>query len=131
MNRSLLSLVLLACIPFAGCGMTGNDAQTTKSVASGALDSVDVNKLLAGITDGVTAEAAKGPLDSVVASLKGMAGGAVADATSGVKKLGADTLAKYGITGETMGLITGLLDNPAVTAVIGPTLNQLKGLLSM
>jgi hypothetical protein len=128
MKTHLLTLVLLTSLPFAGCGMTGNDTAATKSLAVG---SVDVNKLLASITDGPTAEAAKGPLDSVVASLKGLAGGAVAEATTGAKKIGADTLAKYGISGETLGMITGLLGNPAVTSVIGPTLNQLKGLLSM
>lgn len=130
MKHALL-FALLACLPFVACGMTHQDAPATKSVASGALPSTDVNQLLAGITDGPSAEAAKGPLDAIVASLKGVTAGAVADATSGVKKLGADTLAKYGINGETMGMINGLLANPAVSSLIGPTLNQLKGLIGM
>ncbi len=131
MKSHLTVLSLLAVLPFAACGMTGNDAAPTKSVAAGAMGKTDVNKLLAGITDAKTAEAAKGPLDAVVASLKGLAGGAVADASTGAKKLSADTLAKYGITGETMGLISGLLATPAVSSLIGPTLNQLKGLIGM
>lgn len=129
MKHHITVLTLLAVLPFAGCGMTGSDTAPTKSVATGAMGAIDVNKLLAGITDGPTAEAAKGPLDAVIASLKSMTDGAVADATTGAKKLSTDALAKYGITGETMGMITSLLANPTVSSLIGPTLNQLKSLL--
>lgn len=132
MKLHLALLSLLTLMPFAACGMTGSDTAATTSAAAGAMGGIDVNKLLAGITDGKSAEAAKGPLDSVVASLKGMVGGGgAADATTGTKKLSSDALAKFGISADTMGLITSLLGNPAVTAVIGPTLNQLKGLIGM
>jgi hypothetical protein len=134
MNRYLLTLVLCSIVPAAGCGMMSEDSQastaaTTKSVAAGA---IDVNKLLGGITDGPSAEAAKGPLDAAIASLKGMlttGDGTTAEASGGMKQLGTDALAKFGISGDTLGMITGLLANPAVASVIGPTLNQLKSLL--
>lgn len=133
MKYHLTLLSLLAVLPFAACGMTGSDTAPTKSVAAGAMGSVDLNQLLGGITDAKSAEAAKGPLDSALVSLKGMlgntTGAAATEATGGLKQLGADTLAKFGINGETMGMVTGLLQNPAITAVIGPALTQLKNLL--
>lgn len=130
MNRHLLTLVLLAFVPAAGCGTMEHTPEATKSLAAG---SIDINQLLGGITDAKSAEAAKGPLDAAIASLKGMltntAGTAATEASGSLKQLGADTLAKLGINSDTMGLVTGLLNNPAVTSVIGPALTQLKSLL--
>jgi hypothetical protein len=133
MKHHLALLSLLAVLPFAACGMTDNDTSATKSVAASAMGSIDINQLLGGITDTKSAEAAKGPLDAALASLKGMVsnttGAAATEATGSLKQLGTDTLAKFGISGETLGMVTGLLQNPAITAVIGPALNQLKNLL--
>ena len=52
MKPHLTLVLLLACLPFAACGMTGNDTQDTKSVAPGALGSIDINGQPAGITAG-------------------------------------------------------------------------------
>lgn len=135
MTRNFLTL-LLAFLPLGACGMTAHDTEPTKSVAAGALGSIDVNHLLAGITDAKSAEAAKSPLESAIASLKAMlpkAGttGSATEATSGMGTLTTDTLAKFGIDGSTVGTITSLLNNEAIAAVIGPTLNQLKSLLPL
>ncbi|MEO6594625.1 MAG: hypothetical protein ABIP94_07715 [Planctomycetota bacterium] len=121
------------------CGMFSGESENKKSVAPGALagkdaaGTVDINKLLGSVKDKPTAEAAKGPLESALASLKGRMGNGkttgAADASGGMGKMAPDALAKFGINGNTMGMVTGLLGNPTVAGVIGPALEQLKGLL--
>lgn len=134
MKPLLIASLLAALAAVTACNATSADAT---AAAASATKSFDINKILGGITDKPSAEAAKGPLESAVASLKGMlgtdsaAGGAPAEASGGMKKVSADVLATFGVTGDTMGMITGLLGNPAVTAVIGPVLNQLKGMIGM
>lgn len=133
MKAFFLTSLLASVVLFAACGTTANDA--TAAAAAAPAKSFDVNKILGSIKDKPTAEAAKGPLEGAIASLKSMMGGTTgtsggaADASSGMKKLGADVLAKFGINGDTMNMITGLLGNPAVSGAIGPVLNQLKGLI--
>lgn len=134
--KPLLLTSLLLATTFAACGSMSTDAANNTANAAAATKSFDVNKLLGGISDKPTAEAAKGPLEAVVAQLKGLMGGAsnpaaggAADASTGMKKLSTDVLAKFGISGDTVGMITGLLGNPAVSGAIGPVLNQLKGLI--
>lgn len=134
MKALLLTSLLSPLVVFAGCGTTTTTNDAAAAVAPA--QSFDVNKILGGIKDKPTADAAKGPLEGAIASLKTLMGGkaapatgGAADATAGMKKLGADVLAKFGIDGTTLGTITGLLQNPAVAGAIGPVLNQLKGLI--
>lgn len=139
-----LVLPLFALVTFAGCGLLGgNEAPavpaTTDAAAAPAAPSIDLGKLLGGITDGSTATAAKSPLESAVAQLKTALAGADAKAkvdaatgnadASGGKKMVDEVLAKFGLGGETVGQITALLQNEQVKAVLGPTLEQLKSLL--
>lgn len=140
-----LAFPLVSLLTFAGCGMLGgNEVPATPAMPSDAAaapvaPTIDLGKLLGGITDSNTASAAKSPLESAVAQLKTALAGADAkakiDATtgnadaSGGKKLVDEVLAKFGIGGETVGQITALLQNEQVKAVLGPTLEQLKSLL--
>lgn len=149
MKRSSLFL-LPSLLVVAGCGLLGGNEAPTKSVEPGAMagaapaapanaPAIDLGKLLAGITDGGTATAAKSPLESAVEQLKAALAGADAktkvdaatgnaDAAGG-RKLVDEVLAKFGIGGETVGQITALLQNEQVKAVLGSTLEQLKSLL--
>ena len=135
----------------AACDALGNS--TTKSVDPNALPgaagaaangaevpSVDLGKLLGGITDGPTAAAAKGPLEAALGQLKNALAGADAkakvesaasgaDPVSSGKQMAMDVLAKFGLGAGTVDTITGLLDNPAVKSAIGPMLEQLKGMI--
>lgn len=140
-----LALPLFSLLTLAGCGLLGgNDATAASTMpkdaaAAQAAPTIDLGKLLGGITDGNTATAAKSPLESAVAQLKTALAGADAkakvdaaagnaDASAG-KKMVDDVLAKFGLGGETVGQITALLQNEQVKAVLGPTLEQLKSLL--
>lgn len=140
-----LALPAFALLTLASCGLLGgNDAPATPAMpndaaATPAAPTIDLGKLLAGITDGNTATAAKSPLESAVAQLKTALAGADAKSkvdaatgnadASGGKKLVDEVLAKFGLGGETVGQITALLQNEQVKAVLGPTLEQLKSLL--
>lgn len=145
MKRSIVFL-LPSLLVVAGCGLLGGNDAPVKSVepsaipgAAPAAPTIDLGKLLAGITDGGTATAAKSPLESAVAQLKAALAGADAKAkvdaatgnadAAGGKKLVDEVLAKFGLGGETVGQITALLQNEQVKAVLGPTLEQLKSLL--
>jgi len=128
MKPLVLATLLASVTTFSACNTTAD------SSAVAAATNFDVNKILGGIKDKPTADAAKSPLEGAVAALKNMmsgnqATGGTADASSGAKKLGADVLAKFGIDASTLGTIKGLLDNPAIAGAIGPVLNQLKGLI--
>ncbi|MBL9079389.1 MAG: hypothetical protein JNL08_17945 [Planctomycetes bacterium] len=130
--KALLLTSLVSLAGLAACGTTTADV----AAAAAPAQSFDINKILAGIKDQPTAEAAKGPLEGAIASLKSLVGGGAAaptegatEASGGMKQLGSDVLAKFGIDGATIGTITGLLQNPAVAGAIGPLLNQLKGLI--
>ncbi len=142
----LSSVFLLpSLLALAGCGLLGgNDAAAapavpTDAAAAPAAPTIDLGKLLGGITDGDTATAAKSPIESAVAQLKAALSGANAKAqvdaatgnadAAGGKKLVDEVLAKFGLGGETVGQITALLQNEQVKAVLGPTLEQLKSLL--
>ena len=97
----------------------------------------DLPKVLAGIKDAATAEAAKAPLDAIVQQLqtaKAAAPAAAApaagtEALGGLSKMATDAAAKLGVSADTVAQITTLLANPAIKAVIGPTLEKLQGLL--
>ena len=80
---------------------------------------------LGGITDGKTAEAAKGKLDGLVGTLKDQMG-KLGDLGKLTDKLGSmkDTLTK-----GLMGQVTKLMGNADVTKAIGPILEKLKGVL--
>lgn len=101
--------------------------------AAAAPSVADLGKVLAGIKDGPTAEAAKAPLAAIVQQLeaakKAAPAAAGTEALSGLGKLAGDAAAKLGVSAETTKQITALLDNPSVKAVIGPTLEKLQGLL--
>jgi hypothetical protein len=145
MKRSSLFL-LPSLLVVAGCGLFGGNDAPTKSVDPAAIageapaaPTIDLGKLLGGITDGGTATAAKSPLESAIAQLKAALAGADAkakvdaaagnaDASAG-KKLVDEVLAKFGLGSGTVGQITALLQNEQVKAVLGPTLEQLKSLL--
>ena len=101
----------------------------------------DLVKLLGGVTDGASAEAAKGPLETGIGALKKALAGADAKAkldgaaggntdTAGTaKKMASDVLAKFGLGAGTVDSIAKLLDNPAVKSAIGPMLEQLQGMI--
>ena len=115
-------------------------ALQAQAQAATAAPSIDLGKLLGGITDTSSATAAKSPLETAVAQLKtaltsadakakieATAGGS-ADASGG-KKMVDEVLAKFGLGSGTVAQITSLLQNEQVKAVLGPTLEQLKGML--
>lgn len=147
-----LSLVTLpALFLFTACSLLGGGNEVpTKSVDPSAMQaeaqaaakapSIDLGKLLGGITDTSSATAAKSPLENAVAQLKSALAGADAKAkveaaaggsadASGGKKMVDEVLAKFGLGSGTVAQITSLLQNEQVKAVLGPTLEQLKGLL--
>lgn len=139
------ALLVPSFLLLAGCGLLGgSDVPAAPAVpgdttAAPAAPTVDLGKLLAGITDGTSATAAKSPLESAVEQLKAALAGADAKAkveaatgradAAGGKQLVDDVLAKFGLGGETVSQITALLQNEQVKAVLGPTLEQLKSLL--
>lgn len=139
------ALLVSSFLLLTGCGLLGSSdvpaapALPGDATATPAAPTVDLGKLLAGITDGSTATAAKSPLESAVEQLKAALAGADAKAkvdtatgradAAGGAKLVDEVLAKFGLGGETVGQITALLQNEQVKAVLGPTLEGLKSLL--
>lgn len=136
--RYLTSLVLPFCFLMPACGEKAANAGTNvlnsvgdaaKQMAS--LDKVkstvgDLTKTLGSITDGATAEQAKGTLENLVSGLKGQLGelgglGKLTDSVAGMKD---------GLLKPVMDKVTGLLGNAEIAKAIGPVLNQLKGLIS-
>ncbi len=86
----------------------------------------ELTTTLGSITDGATAEKAKGALESLVGGLKGQLGelanlGKLTDNVAGMKD---------GLLKPVMEKVTGLLGNPDIAKAIAPVLNQLKGLVS-
>lgn len=136
--RYLTSLVLPVCFLLPACGEKAANAGTnmlnsvgdaTKQMAS--LDKLkstitDLSKTLGGITDGATAEKAKGALENLIGGLKGQLGD-----LSGLGKL-TDEVAgmKAGLLKPVAEQVTKLLGNADIAKAIGPVLNQLKGLVS-
>lgn len=119
-NLALLALLLMT----PACEMLGDIAKT-----------VNFNTLLASITDAKTAEQAKPVLDVAVAKLDTALTGAKKEAAEGGE--GADqasmvqsVLTSFGVTPETSGTINTMLANPAISSVLGGTLNQLMGLIN-
>jgi len=95
--------------------------------------SVNVNALLASITDGQSATAAKPALDGVVAHLSAALAGTKAEGEANAAEgegMVASVLAKFGVTPETTSTINNLLDMPEVKTVLGGTLNQLTALIT-
>lgn len=136
--RILLSLVLPVCFLLPACGDKAANAGTnvlnsvgdaTKQVAS--LDKLkstvsELTATLGSITDGATAEKAKGALENLVGGLKGQLGelanlGKLTDNVASMK----DSLLK-----PVLEKVTSLLGNADIAKSIGPVLNQLKGLVS-
>ncbi|MGK0300007.1 MAG: hypothetical protein ACI89X_000875 [Planctomycetota bacterium] len=103
--------------------------ETLSSVAQ----SININALLATITDAQLATAAKPALDGIVGQLEtALAGakaeglGAAADGGGMVKTV----LTQFDVSPDTTGTIHTLLANPAVEGVLGATLNQLMAMIS-
>lgn len=98
-----------------------------------AAKSININSLLAGITDATTAQDAKPALDAAVAQLSVAVQGAKSEAAS-TEAEGQDmvtsVLSQFGVSGETAGTVNTLLENPAVAGVLGSTLEQLMGLVT-
>lgn len=118
-TRSLLVLALLTLT--ASCEMLGDAAKN-----------INVNALLAGITDAATAQDAKPALDAAVAQLtlavegaKSEGEGAAGEGESMVKSV----LGQFGVSNDTATAVDNLLADPAIAGVIGGTLNQLKSLI--
>jgi hypothetical protein len=92
----------------------------------------DLPKILAGIKDAETAKSSKGALDTIVTQLEAAKAAAPAPAAGGAVDLGkiaGDTATKLGVSPETVEQVKKLLADPAIKAVIGPTLEKLQGLL--
>lgn len=95
----------------------------------------DLGKVLETITDGPTAVAAKGKLESILAQLKGAKDAVVGGQLGGdLGKLAGAAASKAGVDLPAIKAAAGkqldsLLQNAAVKAAIGPTLEQIKALL--
>lgn len=120
-NLVFLALILMT----PSCEMLGNAAQ-----------GVNINALLAGVTDASSAQDTKPALDAAVGQLSAAISGAK-DAASGAEGAAAEgegmvqsVLAQFGVTGETAGTVNTLLENPAVAGVLGGTLQQLMGMIT-
>jgi hypothetical protein len=135
MNQLVRLAVLCVPVLFPACSLFEKKAdEPTKSVA--ASSGVDLGKLLAGIKDGPSAQAAKSPLEAGIAQLKtALAGakqpaaGGTTGAAGGANNMVADVLAKFGLGSGSLGVINALMQNQAVTAAIGPALQSLKSLI--
>jgi len=116
-KTALLSLFLLPA-----CEMLGGDNATLPNI----------QELLGGITDKASAEQAKGPLDGAVAQLQAALGGAQAEGEQKAEEgnsMVQTVLAQFGVGAETVGMIEELMAKPEIQAVLGQTLQQLKGLI--
>jgi FMN-dependent NADH-azoreductase len=120
-KTALLSLFLLPA-----CEMLGGDSATMPNI----------QEMLAGVTDEASAQQAKGPLDSAVAQLKaalataqGQGEGEGEAAAGEGQSMMQSVLGQFGIGPETVGMIEGLMAKPEIQAVLGQTLEQLKGLI--
>ncbi len=135
--RYLTSLVLPVCFLLPACGEKAANAgsnilnsvgDATKQMAS--LDKLkatvgDLTKALGSITDGSTAEKAKGTLENLVGGLKGQLGD-----LGGLGKLTDNVVStKDGLLKPLAEQVTKLLDNADIAKTIGPVLNQLKSLV--
>jgi hypothetical protein len=135
--RNILPLVLPICLLLPACGDKAANAGTNilNSVGDATKQAASLDKLkatvgsltttLGGITDGATAEKAKGALENLVGGLKGQLGelgnlGKLTDSLAGMKD---------GLLKPVMEKVTGLLGNADIAKSIGPVLNQLKGLV--
>lgn len=146
LSLSVLSC-LLAVVPVS-CGALGGNQPTVDTSAaslpsidtsSASMPSVDIGAMLGGITDQPSAEAAKSPLEAAVTQLKTALGAAETAAkveqtagttdAAGARSMLDGVLAKFGLGAGTADQITALLQNDQVKAVLGSTLEQLKGLL--
>jgi hypothetical protein len=119
-NLALLALLLMT----PACEMLGDIAKA-----------VNFNTLLASITDAKTAEQAKPVLDVAVAKLDTALTGAKKEAAEGGEgvdqaSMVQSVLTSFGVTPETSGTINTMLANPAISTVLGGTLNQLMGLIN-
>jgi hypothetical protein len=148
--RYSLPLVLASFLLFPACGdkaaNAANPADVTKNATDAAknaaamvgdatkqtavLDKLkgtftELTKSLGTITDGATAEKAKGGLETLVGTLKTQMG-----ELGGLGKL-ADSVVtmKDGLMKPVMEQVTKLMGNADITKAIGPVLEQLKGLL--
>lgn len=126
--KPLVVVSLLALLLVPACGTTSAEPTAgSRSVA----DAINVNMILGGIRDKGSAEASKSTLERAIAAIQDAmrANPGAVDASSGTKKISQDVAAKFGVTKDTLSTITRLLSDPAITAVIGPALTQLKNLL--
>lgn len=116
-KTALLCLFLLPA-----CEMLGGDSSLVPNI----------QEMLGGITDKASAEQAKGPLDGAIAQLKAAMAGAQGEAEQAAGEgpsMMETVLAQFGIGPETVGVIEGLMAKPEIQAVLGSTLQQLKGLI--
>ncbi len=114
--------------------MTVETAQPKPAAAAPTI--ADLPKVLGTIVDGNTATAAKGQLEAITQQLQtakaaapASATGAAKDALGGLGKLAGQAAAKLGVSADTVKQVATLLENPAIKAAIGPTLEKLQGLL--
>ncbi len=93
----------------------------------------DLGKVLGSIKDAGTAGAAKGQLDALVQQLQTAKNAAPAagakEALGAIGKVAGDAMGKLGISPDAAKQVATLLENPAIKAVIGPTLEKLQALL--
>lgn len=122
-----VSLFALAFIP--ACGTTPAEPATagSRSVAEG----INLNMILGGVRDKGSAEASKSTLERAVAAIQETmrSNPGVVEASGGMKKISLEAATKFGVTKDTLGTIKKLLNDPAISSVIGPVLTQLKDLL--
>jgi hypothetical protein len=139
--KFISTLLLLPLLFVPACGDKANAAGNMVDQAKAAVGDMtkqtavvdklkttftDLTKSLGGITDGATAEKAKGALEGIVGTLKTQMG-----ELGGLGKLdGALASVKDGLVKGAMEKVTALMGNADISAKIGPVLEQLKGLFT-
>ncbi|MFK7738876.1 MAG: hypothetical protein AB8H80_01035 [Planctomycetota bacterium] len=122
---NIVALLGLFCLPACGEGAKAGDVMNKAGEAMKGLDFgktlTAITSKLGSITDGKTAEAAKGDLDGMVNKLEGEMKEA-----GGLAKIG-DKLGA--MKGTVMKAITGLMGKADITKHIGPILTKLKGMI--
>lgn len=128
----LKTTAVLAIFLFPACGDAGSEGSVLDKVGKVAKQADVMGKLkgtlsslqatLTGVTDGTTAQAAKGKLDGLIGPLKSQLGD-----LGGLSKLGS---LKDGAIKGVMGQVTRLLGNADINSVLGPILQKLKGALN-
>ena len=130
--KTLKTIAVLSLLLLPACGESGGEGGVLDKVGNVAKQADVMGKLkgtlsslqatLTGVTDGKTAQAAKGKLEGLIAPLKSQLGD-----LGGLGKLGS---LKDGAIKTVMGQVTRLLGSADINSILGPVLQKLKGTLT-